>query len=122
MDEKKLSEREALFCRYYSAGIPGEEAARLSGYSPRTAEAVSKRILKKEGAKERIETLKGGETGSLDDEITEFLLSIMRGDGHDEKNDIKERMRAAELLGKRRADGGEEKSKVVILDDIPGKN
>ena len=61
------------------------------------------------------------ETPAEKEEILSFLTEVMRDN---EDADLKTRMKAAELLGKRESlfeKGGQEKEKcrVVIVDDIP---
>lgn len=58
-----------------------------------------------------------------DTDILQFLTSVMKGDAYIEKNDsiMKDRMKAAELLGKRQNAFEQTETKndvVVIVDDI----
>lgn len=61
-----------------------------------------------------------------EDEILEFLMSVMKGKAYEEKNDsiMKDRMKAAELLVKRKQmmeQTEKENDVVIIVDDILGK-
>ena len=107
---KKLSKKEALFCKYYKDGVLAEDAAEMAGYQRRGYGNV---LLQRE----HIQAVLQKTEQSADDEILMFLQKTMRGENGAE--DIKTRIKAAELLTKQRGflipqeDGG-----VLIVDDI----
>ncbi len=107
---KKLSKKEMLFCKYYKEGVSAEDAAALAGYQRK---GYGNMLLQRE----HIQAVLQKTEVSADDEILEFLQKTMRGEHGAE--DMKTRMKAAELLTKQRGvlipqeDGG-----VVIVDDI----
>ncbi len=107
---KKLSKKEMLFCKYYKEGASAEDATTLAGYQRK---GYGNTLLQKE----HIQAVLQKTEVSADDEILEFLQKTMRGEHGAE--DMKTRMKAAELLTKQRGvlmpqeDGG-----VVIVDDI----
>ncbi len=107
---KKLSKKEALFCKYHKDGFSAEDAADMAGYQRRGYGNV---LLQRE----HIQAVLQKTEVSADDEILEFLQKTMRGENGAE--DMKTRMKAAELLTKQRSvlipqeDGG-----VMIVDDI----
>lgn len=119
---KRLDERQAKFCGLCAEGIAPEEAARLAGYQKK---GVEKTLLASEKIRAGIEAGRqradGGEESAGKEEILGFLTGLMR----DKKAaDVKTRMRAAEILGKRagvfeKESAGEEQERVVIVDDIP---
>ena len=86
-------------------------------------------MLKKEYIQNEIKRLqeeKKKEEIANDTDILQFLTSVMKGDAYKEKNDgvMKDRMRAAELLGKRQNVFEQTDSKndvVIIVDDIVNK-
>ena len=107
---KKLSKKEMLFCKYHKEGVSAEDAAEMAGYQRRGYGNV---LLQRE----HIQAVLQKTEVSADDEILEFLQKTMRGENGAE--DMKTRMKAAELLTKQRGvlipqeDGG-----VMIVDDI----
>ncbi len=119
---KGLDERQAKFCGLCAEGITPEDAARLAGYQKK---GVEKTLLASEKIRAGIEAgrqrAEGGEESAGKEEILGFLTGLMR----DKKAaDVKTRMRAAEILGKRagvfeKESAGEEQERVVIVDDIP---
>lgn len=122
-----FNEKEIAFCRLRAEGKTPNQAALEAGYKKgkygellMEKEKIKKAIL--ELTKEEKRTLKVAEN----QEILRFLTSIMRGEEYEEMKDstIKERMKAAELLGKRLRlfEGGkEEETSVIIIDDIGRK-
>lgn len=138
----RLTAKQKRFCDEYLIDCNATQAAIRAGYSRKTAGAIGYENLEKPQIKEYIdEQLKKIENDNIADtkEVMEYLTSVMRGkskssvlsmcgDGFQEviekPPDEKEKMKAAELIGKRfgmfkdnvdlNADVG-----VTILDDIP---
>lgn len=117
--ERKLTEQQEIFCDEIARGRSPTEAATKAGYKNPKA-AVSK--LKKSGKlqiaiEERRKTFMDDEAEVADkEEILEFLTQTMRGN-----EEVRIRMKAAELLGKRTKLFQEEEpewERVVIVDDI----
>ena len=85
-------------------------------------EMVQREIARLQGKEEKPETQRAEEeTPAEKAEILSFLTEVMRDNAD---ADLKTRMKAAELLGKRESlfeKGGQEKEncRVVIVDDIP---
>lgn len=130
-----LSEKQAEFCRLLAEGKTTGEAERLIGFSkgygwklmkkehirrairvrknPADAEEMQKSVRQTEQPRKR-ETAKKAE-------ILSFLTEVMRDE---EEADLKTRMKAAELLGKRESlfekkAPTEKESRVIIVDDLP---
>ena len=123
--KKSLSKNEIVFCRLKVEGKTDLQAAKEAGY----VEEYGKNLLKKEYIQNEIKRLqeeKKKEEIANDTDILQFLTSVMKGDAYKEKNDgvMKDRMRAAELLGKRQKVFEQTDSKndvVIIVDDIVNK-
>ena len=123
--KKSLSKNEIVFCRLKVEGKTDLQAAKEAGY----VEEYGKNLLKKEYIQNEIKILqeeKKKEEIANDTDILQFLTSVMKGDAYKEKNDgvMKDRMRAAELLGKRQNVFEQTDSKndvVIIVDDIVNK-
>ena len=130
--ERKLTEGQKTYCRLIAAEIKPVEAAKKAGYQNIYAaigrmqrnELVQREIarLKRQEAEEKSAVQKAEEeTPAEKAEILSFLTEVMRDN---EDADLKTRMKAAELLGKRESlfekdRQAEEKCRVVIVDDIP---
>ena len=138
----KLTAKQKRFCDEYLIDCNATQAAIRAGYSKKTAGATGYENLKKPQIKEYIdEQLKKIENDNVADaqEVMEYLTTVMRGqskssvlslcgDGFQEviekPPDEKEKIKAAELIGKRYgmfkdnvnldADVG-----VTIVDDVP---
>lgn len=131
-DKQRLTEKQKMFCRLCAAGVKPLEAAKKAGYrniyrstgDMLRNEEIQREIgrLKEAAAQEETATQKTEEeTPAEKEEILSFLTEVMRDN---EEADLKTRMKAAELLGKReslfeKGKGAEEKCCVVIVDDIP---
>ena len=123
--KKGLNKNEIEFCRLKVEGKTDLQAAKGAGYS----EQYGKNLLKKEYIQKEIKKLleeKRKEEIADDTDILQFLTSVMKGDAYKEKNDavMKDRMRAAELLGKRQNVFEQTDSKndlVIIVEDIVNK-
>ena len=107
--KKSLSKNEIVFCRLKVEGKTDLQAAKEAGY----VEEYGKNLLKKEYIQNEIKRL---QEEKKKEEIANYK----------EKNDgvMKDRMRAAELLGKRQNVFEQTDSKndvVIIVDDIVNK-
>lgn len=140
-----MTNRQKRFCDEYLIDMNATRAAIRAGYSEKTAKSIASEYLTKPDIKtyiaERMES-KDDELIAKQDEVLRYLTAVMRGKSQSEvvviegtglgcskakrmkKNpDEKERLKAAELLGKRYGlytekvdlDGA---AKVVIVDDI----
>lgn len=127
MSHETLSEKEKEFCRAYAKGMTAQEAAKAAGYANGS---YGKQLLEKEKIRAFLTDMRKEAAGvsssqkqpegkiAPGDEILAFLTETMRGS---EETDIKTRMRAAELLGRRNgafAKDETENSRVIIIDDI----
>ena len=132
-----LSEKQAEFCRLLAEGKTTGEAERLIGFS----KGYGWRLMKKEHIRRAIKVRKNPGAAAAEEtqestqrteqpkkretakraEILSFLTEVMRDE---EEADLKTRMKAAELLGKReslfeRKAPTEKESRVIIVDDLP---
>ena len=131
MAERKLTERQQVFCRLCAEGVKPLEAAKELGY--RNIYRSTGEMLRNERIRAEILRLKEAkaekksvqkteeELPAEKAEILSFLTEVMRDN---EEADLKTRMKAAELLGKRESlfeKGGqrEERCRIIIVDDIP---
>lgn len=115
----RLTDKQKRFIQEYLIRLNATEAARKAGYSEKVASAIGFENLKKPKIKEAIaevlSAVSSEKTASIE-EILEFLTAVMRGEhteetlifvGNGEQKLInkqvsaKERLKAAELLGKR---------------------
>lgn len=136
-----MTAKQNRFCNEYLIDCNATQAAIRAGYSAKTAYSVGQRMLKNVEVKkyidEQFEKLKNDNIADTQ-EIMEYLTSVMRGEQKEqvplmyydkqileEKSaSIKERLKAAELLGKRyglftdklEVEGS---TMVQIVDDIP---
>lgn len=116
----KLTEKQKAFCDYYVETLNATESALRAGYSKKTAMVIGSENLKKPYIIEYIKKILDGKDEkriASQDEVLEYLTQVMRGeiveekimstmDGYEKvekKLDIKDRTKAAELLGKRYA-------------------
>lgn len=137
-----VTEKQKRFCDEYLKDLNATQAAVRAGYSPKTAKQIGQRMLTfvdlKSYIDEQLELLHNQKTADAQ-EVLEYLTSVMRGehteqtlqlvgDGVQKITDIdvseKERMKAAEMLGKYHALWTERTqvegvAQVQIIDDIP---
>ena len=121
----KLNARQKAFCEYYVASGNATEAAIKAGYSKRTAKSIGQRLLTFVDIKKYIDELMQkleSERIASAEEVLQNLTAMMRGEIQEEvvvvegegdgfssariiKKQVsaKERIKAAELLGKRHA-------------------
>lgn len=136
-----LTAKQKRFCIEYLIDLNATQAAIRAGYSKKSAYSVGQRMLKNVEVKkyiaEQLEQLKSENIANAQ-EVLEYLTSVMRGEQKEqvplmyydkqileEKSaSIKDRLKAAELLGKRYALFTEKlelqgETAVQIIDDIP---
>lgn len=114
-----MTERQKRFCDEYLIDLNATQAAIRAGYSPRSAASIGERLMRKDEIKtyisEQLERIHNENTAGAQ-EVMEYLTAVMRGnsvshvlalvgDGYqkviEKPPDEKERLKAAELLGKR---------------------
>lgn len=118
MPELKNKQHE-LFCLEIVSGKSNTQAAIGAGYSEKTAYSTANRLLKNVEIKKRIEELMeqvASEKVADAQEVMEYLTTVLRGESRssvlclagegtqevvEKPPDEKERLKAAELLGKR---------------------
>lgn len=106
---ERLTDKQKQFANKYLVCWDIEEAMKFAGYSERNATIRGKKLLSKSIVKEYIvNQLSEQENSKIakEKEILEYLSEILRGenildDNKSKKSDEKDRMKAAELLGKR---------------------
>lgn len=95
-----MTRKQELFCEYYIETLNATQAAIKAGYSKKTAYSIGDENLKKPEIKKYIDRKMSEKTEIIianQDEILIFLTSVMKNS----KEDTKNRIKAAELLGKR---------------------
>lgn len=115
----KMTEKQKRFCDEYLIDLNATQAAIRAGYSEKTAQQMGAENLSKPVIKKYIEERMAEKESELiadQDEVLKYLTSVLRGksqssvmarkcDGSDgiveKPPDEKERLKAAELLGKR---------------------
>lgn len=138
-----MTTKQKRFCQEYLIDLNATQAAIRAGYSEKSAYSVEQRMLKNVEVKkyiaEQMERLKNEKISSAQ-EVLEYLTSVMRGEQKEqvplmyydkqileEKSaSIKDRLKAAELLGKRYALFTEKlevegATAVQIVDNIPSQ-
>lgn len=137
----KLTDKQKRFIHEYIICANGSEAARRAGYSKRTANRMASENLAKPHIKAEIDRLLQEKEDALiarADEVLKYLTAVMRGEeveeivGFTETGAerveklpyVKDRVKAAELLGKRYALFSDNVNLagevgVKIVDDIP---
>lgn len=110
-----LTKKQENFCREYIIDCNATQAAIRAGYSAKTAKVIASENLTKPYINNRIaELMKEKEEAQIAkaDEVLRYLTSVMRGETVDEVLDKdgyryklkvaeRDRLKAAELLGKR---------------------
>ncbi len=138
-----LNEKQKRFCEEYIVDSNATQAAIRAGYSERTANEQGARLLAKDSVKTYIRELMDeakDDTIASAQEVMQYLTSVIRGKSRSHvlaRNDLgaeyilekppdeKERLKAAELMGKRhqlftdkvKVDGN---VPVMIVDDLDG--
>ena len=123
MAENKLKPKQQRFCDEYLVDLNATQAAIRAGYSEKTARVIGAENLTKPAVKEYVEKrMKEKEEALIanQDEVLKYLTSVLRGESRasvvvvestgdfmsearelQKAPDEKERLKAAELLGKR---------------------
>lgn len=135
-----MNARQKRFCDEYLIDCNATQAAIRAGYSPKTAKQIGQRMLTNVDLKayidEQLERIHNEKTADAQ-EVLEYLTAVMRGqhteqtlqligDGVQKIADIdvsaKERLKAAELIGKRfgmfKDNVGVDLEPVVIVNDL----
>ena len=117
--EGKLTAKQQRFCDEYLIDLNATQAAIRAGYSKKTAKDIAAQNLSKLNIKAYIEQRMAEKEAELiadQDEVLKYLTSVMRGESYasvlardeigadkviEKPPDEKERLKAAELLGKR---------------------
>jgi phage terminase small subunit len=121
--ERKLTAKQQRFCDEYLIDCNATQAAIRTGYSEKTAYSQGQRLLKNVEVKTYIEQRMAEKEKNLiadQDEVLKYLTSVLRGESESEEIVIenigdftseartmkkapseKDRLKAAELLGKR---------------------
>lgn len=119
----KMTPKQKRFCDEYLIDLNATQAAIRAGYSKKTAKAIGQENLTKPDLKKYIDSRMAEKESELiadQDEVLRYLTSVLRGESRsevvvvenvgnfrseartmDKYPDEKERLRAAELLGKR---------------------
>jgi phage terminase small subunit len=145
----KLTEKQKAFCDYYIQTLNATESAKKAGYSEKTARKIGHENLTKPDIQNYIsERLAELESKRVADakEVLEYLTSVMRGEETEEvvvvenigdfmsearivskKLNARERIKAAELLGKRYALFTDKVDSnlnvgIQIVDDVPNED
>ena len=123
MADVKLTAKQQRFCEEYLVDLNATQAAIRAGYSKKTAGTISNENMQKPAIREYIAQRmaeKESELIAQQDEVLRYLTAVLRGDSQSEvvvvegigmgaskarivqkAPDEKERLKAAELLGKR---------------------
>ena len=124
---EKLTEKQKRFIDYYIETANATESAKRAGYSEKTAKNIGAENLTKLNffIQERLQEIENRRIASLE-EVLQFLTSGMRGEIKDQFGldaAFQERIKCAELLGKRHGAFVEKKEvsggyKVELVDDV----
>ncbi len=113
----ELNARQQRFCIEYVRCGNATEAAIVAGYAEKSARVTASKLLTKANIQEEISRLAEPEKKeriASKDEVLEFLTAVVRGDikekvitiegiEYEREPSVKDKTRAAELLGKRYA-------------------
>ncbi len=137
-----MKEKQKRFCEEYLVDCNATQAAIRAGYSKKTARAVGQRLLTNVDIKkyidQQLQKLKNEKIADAQ-EVLEYLTAVMRGEQKEQvalftgegvqdlvQKDVsaKDRLKAAELIGKRYALFTEKvelqgETTIQIVDDIP---
>jgi phage terminase small subunit len=137
-----VKEKQKRFCEEYLVDCNATQAAIRAGYSEKTARAIGQRLLTNVDIKkyidQQLQKLKNEKIADAQ-EVLEYLTSVMRGEQKEQvalltgegvqdlvQKDVsaKDRLKSAELIGKRYALFTEKlelqgETTVQIVDDIP---
>ena len=119
MADKGLTAKQQRFCDEYLIDLNGAQAAIRAGYSEKNARVIASENLSKPNIKAYIEKRMAEKEDALiadQNEVLKYLTAVLRGESSahvlardelgadrviEKKPDEKEKLRAAELLGKR---------------------
>lgn len=120
----KLTTKQKNFCEYYLQTGNATEAARLAGYSDKTARVIGTENLSKPAISEYI----AGRRAEMDktliadsDEVLRFYSAVMRGEVKDQFGldaALGDRLKAGDSLMKRYAAGGRSQDALERLDGL----
>ena len=120
----KLTTKQKNFCEYYLQTGNATEAARLAGYSDKTARAIGTENLSKPAISEYI----AGRRAEMDktliadsDEVLRFYSAVMRGEVKDQFGldaSLGDRLKAGDSLMKRYAASGRSQDALERLDGL----
>lgn len=137
-----VKEKQKRFCEEYLVDCNATQAAIRTGYSEKTARAIGQRLLTNVDIKkyidQQLQKLKNEKIADAQ-EVLEYLTAVMRGEQKEQvpllvgegcqelvQKDVsaKDRLKAAELIGKRYALFTEKvelqgETTIQIVDDIP---
>lgn len=137
-----MKEKQKRFCEEYLVDCNATQAAIRAGYSKKTARAIGQRLLTnvdiKKYIEQQLQKLKNEKIADAQ-EVLEYLTSVMRGEQKEQvalltgegvqklvQKDVsaKDRIKAAELIGKRYGLFSEKlelqgETTIQIVDDIP---
>ncbi|MEG0874426.1 MAG: terminase small subunit [Clostridiales bacterium] len=113
-----MTQRQKKFCENYLKTNNKKEAALAAGYSEKNANSCGSRLLKITEIKEYIsgKTTKTMDKIACNEEILEYLTNVLRST--DESVVVRDKMRAAELLGKNQSlftDSGSVEKPMVVF-------
>lgn len=122
-DKNRITEKQKRFADEYLIDLDGTKAAKRAGYSDKTAYSIANRLLKTPAVREYLDARMAEKEQQLiasQDEVLKYLTKVLRGESKAEivvvvntgdymsepRNvqkapDEKERLKAAELIGKR---------------------
>lgn len=131
---KLMSEKQKAFCDHYITTLNATEAAKMAGYSKKTATVIGCENLTKPYIREyidlRLAELEESRVANAT-EVLQYLTRVMRGEEKDQFDmdaSLQDRTKAAELLGKRYrlfVDKQEIDAKIepiTIVNDIPRRS
>lgn len=131
---KLMSEKQKAFCDHYITTLNATEAAKMAGYSKKTATVIGCENLTKPYIREyidlRLAKLEESRVANAT-EVLQYLTRVMRGEEKDQFDmdaSLQDRTKAAELLGKRYrlfVDKQEIDAKIepiTIVNDIPRRS
>lgn len=98
-----MTGQQKKFCREYLADGNAKAAAIRAGYSPKNY-SIAKKLMSKAEIRRYIKDLKqeaANDKTAATQEVVGFLTAVMRGEIDELKSSAKDRLHAAELLGKR---------------------
>lgn len=121
--EKRMTAKQRIFCEEYLIDLNATQAAIRAGYSKKTAYSIGVENLRKPELKKYIDERMAEKQSALiadQDEVLRYLTAVMRGESRsyvvvvestgdftsaaremEKAPDEKEKLKAAELLGKR---------------------